>query len=235
MTAPTIIKQQEQALFAEWSQTYPDFITDGLVDEAAYMASPLRVVFALKDAYDGTSSEIRRWDLCDFVRTRGEGHTWATVARWCYGLQNIHRDVPWAEVEPYGDNNHPDKLKLLSAIGVMNMKKVPSRHAATNMTDFREFTQQPENLDYIKRQWNLYQPQLTICASWSPFEVLAKALGASPTDFRHTTRSQRYWVTPDGQFLLEACHPAAQYPAAVKYYMVLDAARELTLPMPNRT
>ena len=223
-------KAKEQALFTEWKGQYTDFITDGLFNESAYSASSLRVVFGLKEPYDDTSplGEAIKWDLCKhLLEQEAKGHTWVTVARWCYGLQNLHRDVPWVEVQPYGNESHPDKLKLLKNVGIMNMKKVPGRKAPTNMLSFREFTERPENLDYLRRQWDLYTPQLTVCASGDTFNVLTTALGASPADFRYTSRNQRYWVNPNGQFLLETCHPAAQYPPAMKYYMLLDAAREL--------
>ncbi len=225
----TSISLQEQNLIDRWKAHHPSFVIDGLINEEAYLASPLKVVFAMKDAYDNTTplGEVSNSNLCDYIRSSARGHTWASVARWCYGLKNIHRDIPWQEVALYGDNAHPDKLSLLRAIGVMNMKKVPSPQATTDIQALKEFAKDPINKEFLHEQWQLYKPQLTICAGRAPFEIMLALNNAPHEETKFTKRGQRYWRNAEGQVLFESCHPAAQYPAATKYYMTMDAIREI--------
>lgn len=216
----TIIEKQNN-LFDRWQGDQTQFVRDGLIDEATYMTTNPKVVFALKDDYGPPE------DLSNYVRENGAGHTWATVARWCYGLQNLHRDVPWAEVAPYGGNTHSQKRPLLSRVGIMNMKKIPGVNATTDVEAVRTYIKIPENKEFLKEQWSLYSPQLTICAGGLPFDSMRFILDASKNPIQTTLRGQRYWQEKDGRIILESCHPAARYPASVKYYMTIDAAREV--------
>lgn len=222
------IVDAEKELFREWKGAQKDFISDGLINEQAYQAASLRVVLAMKDAYDDRKTgEPKCWNLCDYIRENGKGHTWATVARWCYGLRHLQSDVSWAEVEPYGHTKNKENLRLFDAIGVMNMKKVPSLRATTDMDVLNQFGKDPLNRQFLSRQWHLYRPHLTICTGWAPFNIMRSILVGDDAPLSYTYRGLAYIQVNPQQVLLEACHPAAQYPAAVKYYMVMDAVREI--------
>lgn len=76
----------EDALFAEWISALPgiDFVRDGVVDEEAFRANPLKIVFVLKDT-DGGCFDLREflfegaWNKKSGFRAGG--HTYGPVRR----------------------------------------------------------------------------------------------------------------------------------------------------------
>lgn len=90
-----LISEREDALFEMWSKHRPQFVRDGLVDEAAYLASSPRTVLVLKDV---NSVDGGGWDLRDVLRRTPRWQTWNTVTRWMRGLQNLDRDLTWPEI-----------------------------------------------------------------------------------------------------------------------------------------
>ena len=76
----------EDALFAEWISALPgiDFVRDGVVDEEAFRANPLKIVFVLKDT-DGGGFDLREflfegaWNKKSGFRAGG--HTYGPVRR----------------------------------------------------------------------------------------------------------------------------------------------------------
>lgn len=222
------IRSLENALFSEWKGSLASFIYDGLVDEDAYQARDIKVIFALKESYDNTSSsDAVIWDL-RLKLLDAKGPTWSTVARWAYGIGALPTGADWSATRD-ALKNPAVWSETMRSIGSMNIKKTPSRTAITDARCLSAYTEDSENSHFLYRQWSLYQPEITVCGGTEPFKRMVAALGGTPGQYQTTRSGSRYWIAGDGQFLIEACHPAARHAAERKYWRIIAAAQELLL------
>lgn len=219
----------EDALFLEWKGAQTSFISDGLVDERFYLARKVKVIFVLKEAYDNTTNgDFIDWDLRQKLLD-AKGQTWSTVIRWAYGLDALSSGADWGATCA-AIKKTDFRSATIRSIGSMNVKKSPSRTAITDAQKLSEHCEDNENLHFLNRQWSLYQPHITVCGGKEPFKRIVAALGGAPDQYRLTKSGTRYWIAGNGQFVIEACHPAARYKAEDKYWRVIAAAKELLTP-----
>jgi len=227
------LKGQEEELFSKWKKLRPDepFIKDGVMDENCYLAQKRKIVFVLKDAYDNKGSS-KDWDLCEnvlkeaFVNWKRD-QTWPQIARWAYGLLQLHEKPDISQDEL--DTKISDKLackEILRSIAVMNVKKVLSRTSITDRKALKEHREDRENLSFLCEQWKLYQPDITVCGGWEAFYAMRNALQVYDQDVQRTRRGTYYWKIPSGQLFIQAVHPAARCPDELKCFMVLDAVQD---------
>lgn len=217
------ITKKEDELFKRWCSAMPAeerlrFVPDGLFDSTT---TDVKVLFALKDAYDNTSDATKplTLDLRCYGRDEAKSRAWVTMAAWAYGIKALPQQPSWPEVT---QASRDGRLQALQGTGLMNIKKTASHQPTTNVV---ELAQHGEDYGkYIQEQWLLYKPNITICGSWRVFDALCKALCILNKDVK-IERGMKYvpfQVDQKVHYIIEACHPAARYPAAMKYYSVVD-------------
>lgn len=160
------MERREENLFREWKRKYGEqFIADGVVNEAAFDASPLpRLVFVLKEVDDCAPG----FDLRSFIEAgspKNGGHTFAPMARWVSAVRG--REINFAPEE--------ERKRILLPVAVMNLKKTTggaitrygALHAAV-MAD-REF---------LKEQIRLYldKPTCFACCGNQVFDLFCDVM-----------------------------------------------------------
>ena len=166
------MERREENLFREWKRKYGEqFIADGVVNEAAFDASPLpRLVFVLKEVDDCAPG----FDLRSFIEAgspKNGGHTFAPMARWVSAVRG--REINFAPEE--------ERKRILLPVAVMNLKKTTggaitrygALHAAV-MAD-REF---------LKEQIRLYldKPTCFACCGNQVFDLFCDVMGGLPVE-----------------------------------------------------
>src|SRR5690348_645411 len=94
------LKDQEDAIFAEWQQRHGEtFVQDGVVNEYSFLASTPKILFILKEVNDLGSGG---WDLRELLLGNCPSgipwQTWNNITRWTIGLRNLSKDLPWSVV-----------------------------------------------------------------------------------------------------------------------------------------
>ena len=217
------IGEAEEVLFAEWRLSWPDskreqFVTDGVVDKDAYMASSPRLLFVLKEVNDPGGGG---WDLREFLRNRGCDYTstWANISRWIEGIRRLPQDIPWQELEEIDPKR---RQRAFHSIAAVNLKKSPGGGS----TDWKELWA-AVNVDgpFLKRQLALYGADVVICCGTG--ECVQNLFGL------HGEFTQRgVWCAGFGKgVLVSYLHPEARTWDCLKHYGLMDALRS-KLPPP---
>lgn len=210
------IKEQEQRLFSEWRETRPSLVTDGVVNESAYAASSRKLLFVLKEVNAGKGG----WDLCEYVSNGGRSATWDNVTRWVEGIRNLKKDMPWTELESVDDER---RRAALRTIAVMNIKKTPGGHTA-NPEEIA--TAVETDRQFLLRQYELYQPDLTICCGTAENFKALNAFSSEPK-WKCTRRGIWFHSPAADKFVISYSHPMARCAPPILYYGLIDAVREI--------
>ena len=210
------ITLNEDALFAKWSNGRSDFVTDGVVSEVDYHNSALKICFVLKEVNDLGGGG---WDLRQFIREGARYQTWNNVTRWVRCIKEIDVDHTWADVESVTDE---DRVNVLSSICVMNLKKSPGSHT-TERIGFDKAVE--EDKEYIKEQYHLYYPDITICGGtgWH----LRHALCLNENEIFVTKRGVQWFVNHLNKPVIIYSHPEARVSPNLLLYGLIDAIKEI--------
>jgi hypothetical protein len=220
-----MIRQRENKLFKIWSKGIVDFSSDGVVNESNYHSSNLKLLFLLKET-NGTEGHF---DLRAFLANCDRKHTWDNVARWVFGIRNIHRDVNWGELENISDDQ---RRQLLKSIVAVNLKKAPGGHTTNNKL-FMEAVE--KDRAYLKEQISLYDADLIIlCGSIvaSGFDLIYE--NSFDGLWKKTSRGIGYVEFGKGKYAISYAHPEARVQDCLLFYGLVDAVREV-LPDAVRT
>ena len=214
-----MIEEKENALFDEWKQKYTGrgFVRDGVVSEKDHLASDLKICFVLKQANDPDGGE---WDLRGLLRAGGVWQTWNNVARWVKGIRDRHGDLAWADYEQVDEAFRQEQLRSICAV---NLVKEPGEGSTPpGSLDVRV----NEDKKFLKRQFDIYKPDLTVCCGTS--DLFAAIVGAEATDWQSTSRGVWWFEKPDGTRVIRYCHPALWgVDTSMLFYPLIDATREL--------
>ena len=215
----TIFKREEE-LFKEWEKSRTPFVRDGAVSEHDYLKSCPRIAFILKEANDpGDPFDIRQ-----FLQNRngGKGKTWNNVARWVHGIRNLPSECDWSF---YENVNESFRRRELRGIVAMNLKKSPGA-ARTRSADLDRVAR--EDAEYIRKQYALYDPDITICGGMETTGGLFHDLVHPGMEWKQTTRGiWWYWRNAD-QFVVAFPHPQAFVMGSRLLDSLLDAIKEIT-------
>ena len=146
------IREQEDALFEIMKAVDPKIVTDGMVEENAYLSAKYKIVFVLKEVNGGES-----WDLREFLRCGGRSQTWDNVARWTEGILNLEQNIRWEDLE---QNNEERRRVYLKKICALNLKKTAGGYTADHKTV--SLAAQTDR-NYLKQQFSFYDADLVIC------------------------------------------------------------------------
>lgn len=221
------LREQEDELFTRWRLERPSLVTDGIVDEVAYLSSTRRILFVLKEV---NSSETQAWDLRGFLYGGGHAATWDTITRWVEGIRALPADLAWEAVgQPKltVDERIDRRINVLRSIAVINLKKTPGSHT----TDVKQlYTEARQDQVFIRQQIQLYQPDLIICCGvGNLFRELA-LLGVQSAKSQ-TRRGVSYYDLGSDRYVIDYLHPEARCAGNLLYYGLIDALRGL-LTMP---
>ncbi|XWN38179.1 MAG: hypothetical protein ROO71_04425 [Balneola sp.] len=207
------IRSKEDALFDEWSEKYPSFVRDGVISENAYENSKLKILLILKEVNDKGGGG---WDLRNYVSEKPRGMTWNMVSYWVKGILDLEKSFDWKCLK---ETKKSDRAEYLQSIAVMNLKKTPGG-GSSDEKEIREFTQ--DDREYLSKQFNLYNSDIVICCGTGKFvkEIIE-------VDWKKTTRGIKYGEFENNKYIYSFYHPQARYPNHFKYYMLIDAIKEL--------
>src|SRR5579884_56885 len=145
-------------LLEEWKTVRGSLVPDGLADDAAYLASSLKIVFVMKE-----TNGFDEGDLRDLLRNGGRPQTWTNITRWLLGIRALPADLPWSAVVSADVQR---RRAMLRSIGAMNLKKSTGSHA-TVPVDLWRVAQ--EDKRFLQRQYEMCDPELTFVVgpNWS--------------------------------------------------------------------
>lgn len=212
------ITDQQQKLFSDLRQHTPEIIADGVPDEAQYISAPCRIMYVLKEVNGGSG-----WSLCDHMisggRDREHDPTWDNIARWTEGIFNLPDELPWSQLE---NDCWSRRERILPKICAVNVKKTSGSY----VSDSREIYESAiDNADILKKQLELYAPDIVICCGTEDAFVNA-CFQDKEIDWRMTSRGIWYFRDND-MSVISFSHPAARVRDCYLYYALLDAVREI--------
>jgi hypothetical protein len=208
--------QKESELFEEWRGSRTGFVSDGVVSETEYLNSHIKLCFVLKEVNDLDGGG---WDLRAFIRDGARPQTWDNITRWINCIQNNQEDINWSELESI---SHDDRVETLRSICSMNLKKSPGTHT-TVKASFDKAVE--EDKQFIKKQYELYKPDLTICGGtgWA----LRHVLGLNQSEVFTTTRGIKWFLNTQNNPVIIYVHPEARVQNSLLTYGLIDAVREI--------
>ncbi|MCD8343423.1 MAG: hypothetical protein LUC19_03440 [Oscillospiraceae bacterium] len=208
------IADEEKRIFDELKETNPSIVTDGVIDEREYLAARYKIAYILKEVNGGEG-----WDLRDVVRAGNRVQTWNSIARWTEGILSWEKDFLWSDMEK---DNEARRKTQLKKIAVINLKKTSGGYTAENELVHKAAV---DNASVIKRQLDLYSPDIIICCGTESAFVDSCYADAEP-EWKSTARG--VWYFMDGErIIISFVHPEARVRDAFLFYALTDAAKEI--------
>ncbi len=213
------IALEEQKLFDEWSVGRHDFVRDGVVDPGAFGSSAPRILFVLKEVNDPGGGG---WDLREFLREGARSQTWNVGTWWVRSIRALPGQIPWSSLDEISED---DRVKELRSIAAMNLKKSPGGHTSDS-AEIEDASRRDAEL--IRRQFELYEPDLAICCGSAVSDGLERAryAGAQP-DWKATTRGVWFYQHAPGARVISFSHPEARVAQNILHYSLVDAVQEI--------
>ncbi len=210
------IYEAEELLFERWKENREGFVRDGVVSESDYLASNPKVAFILKEVNDQGGGG---WDLRKFISEGGRPQTWDNITRWVHGIRNLDSIPNW---EFYSGISNDLRVATLKSICAINLKKSPGTHttdhAALNVVA-------NEDKEFIRKQYSIYNPDLTICGGTGDlFKLVA---GHGTNEWRITKRGIRWYEREANKYVVSFAHPEARVQSSLLVYGLLDAVQEI--------
>jgi len=202
-------------LFSEWEASRENFVRDGVVCETAYKNTTPKIAVVLKEPHGDSGGDIRNW-LRDVKST---DCTWDTVARWVYGIKNRKSLPAWKD---FPGTTPAFKTEMLQDICAMNLKKAAGGSMA-NHSEVERIAR--EDAEYIRKQYALYNPDLTICCGIG--SLFKDVVGHCDKEWKPTSRDIWYWTWENGKHVLVFSHPARPIESTLKFFPLIDAINEI--------
>lgn len=212
------LKIKEQEIFDEWAAGSESFVPDGVVSEQDFLSARRKICFVLKEVNDPDGGG---WDLCEFISLGAQARTWNNIARWARGIEKLDDGLSYEEIEEVNEDNRKSWLKPICA---MNLKKWPGG-SSTIASELAHYTKR--DAAFIKRQWELYEPDITICCGSGEYFAEAMGLPLEPWPKSHSG-VEFYEISPK-KFIFHYGHPQ---PRGVfhkdLYEWLMSAIKEVT-------
>ena len=208
-------EEQENVFLDDWAAKVSGFVRDGIVNHECYWNSEIKILFLLKEVNGGEN-----WDLRKFLQEGGRKQTWDNVTRWIIGINDLKRDIPWAELESVTEEQ---RISVLQQIAVVNVKKTSGGHTSVS----EQITEAAlNNGEMLCKQIDMYHPDIIICGgtSGSYFDSITRH---SNPDWKQTKHGIWYVIEPNGRVVIEYSHPEARVKDCLLYYGLVDAVREI--------
>lgn len=191
------IKDAENELFNQLKINNPTttIVTDGIVDEKEYLGLKYKILYVMKEV---NSDQDDEWSLTEFLSNGARSQTWDNVARWTEGILNLEKNLVWEYLSRDNDLRRDIYLKKIASI---NLKKTAGKH--TSVAKEIEIAAK-NNKDIIKRQVDMYQPNIIICCGTSGLFV--KDCLESDLTWQMTSRGIEYMIL-DETIIVSFSHP----------------------------
>jgi len=216
------IKERQEELFKRWCNERPGFCRDGIVCEEFYSDENIKpkILIVLKEA-NGNNETVDIVPWLKSFEAPGADRIWDNVARWVYGIRHFMVD---GEILDWGSVPHANpefKRNTIKSICAMNLKKVPGG----GTTEWRKLEAAAgNNKEFIKQQFGIYDPDLTICANVGDLFMDAMDYG----QFGRTTRRGIRWHEREsGKYVIDYWHPNYRGPNELLFYGLMDAVAEI--------
>ncbi len=208
-----------QSIFEEWRRQDGDstsFISDGIIDQHLWEKAPRKVLFLLKEAYNGESD--KGYDLCKVIRNEWQGakyKIWWLASYWAYGA---HR-YDGINIPEFPDTECAWQAasRSLLASAVVNIKKSDGK-SSSDMADIGAHANKHRAL--LWRQIELINPDIVICGG--TWEVVSTLWGKPERVYDRVHRI-------NGKVFVDCYHPANHYPNALNYYAFMGLVHGASL------
>jgi hypothetical protein len=209
------IRESEDELFSKWKEKYGTFVIGGVPCPDAFLASPTKVVFVLKDI---NALDVRgEFDLR--LQLERDPHPWwRTIANWCAAISAFPKTLAWSDVQRI-----PIK-QCLEPFAFMQFKKTAGGGSVNDET-LLDYARNDAN--EIRAQFAIYRPNVIVCCSVG--QIVADTLGGAP--WHETERGVPFMklslYTDRTTYLINYMHPSARATKNVVCYGLLDAYAEI--------
>jgi len=181
-----------------------DPILDGVIEPARYVQAPVKILWILKEPWDGADHSGGGWNLCGLLSTRArdmmKGSTFRNIYYVTYGMLKGVRD--WNSI-PYPKND-PDAAATLQSIAFINAKKLPGPRRGSKPDGI--LSAYEKSREIIRRQITAYRPDVVLgCAPHMPRIIDDMAGERSPG--RRRSGHVRH-LNLSGTIYMEVFHPA---------------------------
>ena len=218
------IRELEEKLFDEWqekeklgynSENKKLFVRDGLIHEESYFKAPVKILYLLKEVNGGDKD----WDLREFVKNGGQSATWNNITRWTKGIFRYGEELNWSSLEEINEDSRKETLKHIIAV---NLKKIPGGYT-TDYKKLEDFLEKPSNINYLKQQISLYNPDIIVCCGtgWWYSNYIEKGM-----KWKKTKRGILY-NKENNKLIVSYSHPEARVSSNLLYYGLIDAIKEI--------
>ncbi|MBF4247761.1 hypothetical protein EA004_22710 [Vibrio anguillarum] len=176
----------------------------------------MKICIVLKEVNDPDGGG---WDLRKFLADGARAQTWNNVVRWVTGIRSPEREIPWKEFDVLSQEDRKSTLKSICA---MNLKKSPGTHTA----DYASLNKVAnEDRSFIKKQYALYDPDITICGRTG--ELFKDVAGFNNSEWKRTIRGVWWFERAPKKYVIAFCHPEARVDNPLIVYGLIDAIREI--------
>ncbi|MBW8035833.1 MAG: hypothetical protein FVQ79_09435 [Planctomycetes bacterium] len=186
------------------------------MSENDYLKSSLRIAIILKEV---NAPGGGGWDLREFLSKGGRPQTWDNVTRWVHGIRNLNSIPGW---DFYEEITNYFRIETLKSICAINLKKSPGTHT-TNHASLNSVAN--EDKDYIRSQYSIYDPDLTICGGTA--DLFRFVAGHDSMKWRTTKRGIWWYERRAHKYVVSFAHPEARVHSPLLVYGLLDAIHEI--------
>lgn len=191
-------KEKQNKLFSDWEKKYKYFSPDGIVDFYSYNNASLKITFILKETNE--KEEDGGYDLTEFLRDGAVGGCiWNNVSRFSAGI------IFKKDFEIVEDLDKYDREKYLAPISVINLKKTPGKPNSID-SEIDKFAK--EDREYIKKQVEIYKPDLIICGGTGDI-FIKNILDLDAKSWTYVSDYLSY-LTYNDTIIVKTFHPACR-------------------------
>ena len=160
--------------------------------------------------------------LCKYVLSPGEKDTLNNLARWATSVPHLPNIPVWSTFNVV-DRIGGYRERAFDPVCVMNIKKSYGGSTAV----YKELILAVErDKEFIRRQVELYNPDVAVCCGSVVFELLHSKV--YPVPRINSTSNGIDWFLTDGRIaFVSFYHPGAHYPAHLMCYGLLLAVKEI--------
>ena len=178
-------------------------IYDGVVDPERYCAAPSKILWILKEPWDGDDRSGGGWSITqDLLRAKtaemAKGPTIQPIIYVSYGILN--QVWTWADMEYIRDD--PEMAQVLHSIAYINVKKLPGLKTSK---DSEILSAYQTSREAIHQQIAAYQPDFVIGCRPHMAAIMTDIGIASDDIFSNDSAR---WATKEGTTFIDVYHPA---------------------------
>lgn len=184
-------------------------ITDGIIDIDKYLDSKIKILWILKEPYDGVDADGKPcdggWSIPEMIKSKNtiydfEGGGRPTYRPMIYTAWGIsHNFCQWEEMDNVEDN--PKMLEALKSIAYINIKKLPGMTFSPNSVIQDAYD---KNKDILSKQIECIDPEIII---WGyTVSYFWNDIGVELSQFKKFG-TLKYFVS-NGKLFIDAFHPS---------------------------